>query len=148
MNASIKKEKNNLKKKQVGLIEIHNTVIYVVTKDFNISNYYIESFIYKIYCKLSVLFTAYNKRDIADVGGFTGEKHLDSVNRAIAKYDLFYVHDPVFQEIAKACKVRLHDSNGIEDSYRDLLIEQINSKILNYTDNQIQELLTTIEHGN
>tara|TARA_R110001583_G_scaffold12606_7_gene55751 strand:- start:10042 stop:10488 length:447 start_codon:yes stop_codon:yes gene_type:complete len=148
MNTKTKKVKNKLKNKQVGLMEIHHTVKYVVTKDFDVSNYYINSFIYKIYCKLSVLFTAYNKREIAKVGGFKGEQPLESVNRAIAKYDLFYLHDNMFQEIAKACKVRLHDSNGIEDSYRDLLIEQLNSRFFKYTDNQLQELLTTIENGN
>ena len=54
----------------------------------------------------------------------------------------------MFPEVAKACKSRLHDSNSIEDSCRDLLIEQVNEKIVNYTDDKLQELLTTIENGN
>lgn len=145
---AIKKTNNKLKTKKISLKEIHNTVRYVVDKDFVVSTYYRDSFIYKIYCKLAVLFTPNNKKEIAQVGGFKGEKHIDSVNRAIAKYDLFYVHDLVFPEIAKACKGRLHDSNSIEDSYRDLLIEQVNEKIVNYTDDKLQELLTTIENGN
>ena len=139
---------NNLKTKKISLKEIHNTVKYVVDKEFIVSSYYRDSFIYKIYCKLAVLFTPNNKKEIAEAGGFKGEKHLDSVNRAIAKYDLFYVHDVMFPEVAKACKSRLHDSNSIEDSYRDLLIEQVNEKIVNYTDDKLQELLTNIENGN
>ena len=95
----------------------------------------------------AVLFTPNNKKEIAAAGGFKGEKHLDSVNRAIAKYDLFYVHDVMFPEVAKACKSRLHDSNSIEDSYRDLLIDQVNEKIVNYTDDKLQELLTNIKNN-
>jgi hypothetical protein len=141
---TIKKTNNKLKTKKISLKEIHNTVMYVVDKDFVVSTYYRDSFIYKIYCKLAVLFTPNNKIQIANIGGFKGEKHILSVNRAVAKYDLFYTHDLVFSEIAKACKGRLHDSNSIEDSYRDLLIEQVNEKIINYTDDKLQELLTTI----
>jgi hypothetical protein len=148
METKLKKVNNKLKTKKISLKEIHNTVKYVIDKDFVVSTYYRDSFVYKIYCKLAVLFTPNNKKEIAQAGDFKGEKHIDSVNRAIAKYDLFYVHDLMFSEIAKACKVRLHDSNSIEESYRDLLIEQLNEKIINYTDDKLQELLTTIENGN
>lgn len=144
---TIKKTNNKLKNKKISLKEIHNTVIYIIDNDFVVSTYYRDSFIYKIYCTLAVLFTPNNKKQIANVGGFKGEKHLESVNRAVAKYDLFYKHDLTFSEIAKACKERLHDINSIEDSYRDLLIEQVNQKIVNYTDDKLQELLTTIENN-
>ena len=102
---NIFKEKNTTE--NVSLTKIYNTVIDVVVYGFNISEYYKNSFVYKIYCKLATLHTNEPKKQIAIIGGFTGKKHELSVDKAIEKYNLFYQNDKLFEKVSKACISKL-----------------------------------------
>ena len=109
MNAqNIFKEKNTTE--NVSLTKIYNTVIDVVVYGFNISEYYKNSFVYKIYCKLATLHTNEPKKQIAIIGGFTGKKHELSVDKAIEKYNLFYQNDKLFEKVSKACISKLEET--------------------------------------
>ena len=109
MNAqNIFKEKNTTE--NVSLTKIYNTVIDVVVYGFNISEYYKNSFVYKIYCKLATLHTNEPKKQIAIIGGFKGKKHELSVDKAIEKYNLFYQNDKLFEKVSKACISKLEES--------------------------------------
>ena len=109
MNAqNIFKEKNT--SENISLTKIYNTVIDVVVYGFNISEYYKNSFVYKIYCKLATLHTNEPKKQIAIIGGFTGKKHELSVDKAIEKYNLFYQNDKLFEKVSKACISKLEES--------------------------------------
>ena len=126
MKTLIEKE---LKTKQIPLTEIYNTVVDVVIYGFNISEYYKNSFVYKIYCKLAVFYTKKSKKQIATIGGFRGKNFEMSVDRAIKKYNKFYQNDKLFKKVAKVCKVKLHDSNNIEDSYIEKLIDDLSNVV-------------------
>ena len=109
MNAqNIFKEKNTTE--NVSLTKIYNTVIDVVVYGFNISEYYKNSFVYKIYCKLATLHTNEPKKQIAIIGGFTGKKYELSVDKAIEKYNLFYQNDKLFEKVSKACISKLEET--------------------------------------
>lgn len=142
METIIEKE---LKTKQIPLSEIYNTVVDVVIYGFNISQYYKNSFVYKIYCKLAVSYTKEPKKRIAEIGGFRGKRYEMSVDRAINKYNQFYQNDKLFEKVTKVCKARLHDSNNIEDTYREKLLDEIQNKCEKVTDDKLQEVLSIIQ---
>ena len=93
--------------KNVSLKEIYNTVLDVVVYGYNISNYYKNSFVYNIYCKLAILHTNESKKQIAIIGGFTGKRHETSVDKAIEKYNSFYQNDKLFEKVSRACITKL-----------------------------------------
>tara|TARA_R100001460_G_scaffold38890_1_gene73476 strand:+ start:6067 stop:6519 length:453 start_codon:yes stop_codon:yes gene_type:complete len=149
MNTVLTKPKKELKKKKISLLEIHRTVKFVIDFEFNVPKFYRNIFVYKIYCKLAYLYTSFNKKKIALGGGFTGKDYSLSVNNAMKKYDSYYKHDQLFQEIAKACKGRLHDSNTIEETYAETAREQINFICSNFTDDKLQNVINYLmrEHN-
>ena len=137
--------KNDIKTKKITSTEIYKTVVNVVVYEFNISEYYKNSFVYKIYCKLANSYLRIPKKHIAIDGGFRGINHEASVDRAINKYNEYYQNNKLFKEIAEACKNRLDDSNNVLESYREKLIDEIVGQCNNSTDDKLQEVLSIIQ---
>jgi hypothetical protein len=138
-------EKHNLiKEKEVSLMEIRGTVTDVIYNEFSLSATYKKNIFFKIYAKLSVAYVDTSYLEIASTGGYSGQNYEMIVKKSCKKYDDLFRHDLTFQKIVMACKGRLHDSNSLEETYRETLLDSLNDFFEKLTDDRLQDILSFI----
>ena len=147
--------KNKIEKTMCSLAlnEIYKiTVNTVVNRD--VSKYYLESFVYKIFCKHAMFFGhKEDYKEIAKTGGFTGLNYKSHVLRACSMHDKFVKKHQEFKEISSEC-FELIDSSNKAQRIADLtfmkkeIIESVRDKIKFFSDEEIRELILNINNGN
>ena len=136
----------------LSIKEIYKIVVDVIISK-EVSKYYLESFVYKIYCKHALFFNDEKFKAIAKVGGFNGVTYKQSVLRACLFHDKFLINHQNFREISMECFDKIKSSNKvktIEDisNMKKEVISNITNKIMFFSDNEIKNLILNISNGN
>lgn len=157
MNTETKKVKNNndeIEKQlcSLTLSEIYKIVVGIIKKS-GASKYYLESFVYKIFCKHALFFNDKNYKNIAKVGGFNGVSYKQSVLRACTLHDKFSINHQEFREISKECFDAIQYSNKVKtiadiSNMKKEVISNITNKIMFFSDEDIKNLILNISNGN
>ena len=136
----------------LSIKEIYKIVVDVVLSK-EVSKYYLESFVYKIYCKHALFFNDEKFKAIAKVGGFNGVTYKQSVLRACLFHDKFLINHQNFREISMECFDKIKSSNKVKtigdiSKMKKEVISNITNKIMFFSDEDIKKLVLNIENGN
>ena len=136
----------------LSIKEIYKIVVDVVLSK-EVSKYYLESFVYKIYCKHALFFNDEKFKAIAKVGGFNGVTYKQSVLRACLFHDKFLINHQNFREISMECFDEIKSSNKVKtigdiSKMKKEVISNITNKIMFFSDEDIKNLVLNIENGN
>ena len=136
----------------LSIKEIYKIVVDVVLSK-EVSKYYLESFVYKIYCKHALFFNDEKFKAIAKVGGFNGVTYKQSVLRACLFHDKFLINHQNFREISMECFDAIKSSNKVKtigdiSKMKKEVISNITNKIMFFSDEDIKNLVLNIENGN
>jgi len=136
----------------LSIKEIYKIVVDVVLSK-EVSKYYLESFVYKIYCKHALFFNDEKFKAIAKVGGFNGVTYKQSVLRACLFHDKFLINHQNFREISMECFDKIKSSNKVKtigdiSKMKKEVISNITNKIMFFSDEDIKNLVLNIENGN
>tara|TARA_B110001452_G_scaffold141277_1_gene117466 strand:- start:185 stop:652 length:468 start_codon:yes stop_codon:yes gene_type:complete len=155
MVTKTKINKNKIEKiiRSISINEIYKIIVNtVVNRD--VSKYYLDSFVYKIFCKHALFFASKEDyKEIAQTGGFTGLNYKSHVLRACSVHDRFVKNHQEFKEISNEC-FELIDSSNKAQRIEDLsfmkkeIIESVRDKIKFFSDEEIRELILNINNGN
>ena len=132
--------------------EIYKIVVGIIKKR-GVSRYYLESFVYKIYCKHALFFNDKNYKNIAKVGGFKGINYKSHVLRACSVHDRFVKNHQEFREISEECFDAIQYSKKVKtiadiSNMKKEVISNITNKIMFFSDNEIKNLILNISNGN
>ena len=153
MKTKIKVNKIEKELCSLTLNEIYKIIVNTVINR-NVSKYYLESFVYKIFCKHAMFFNnTEDFKEIAKAGGFNGVSYKSNVLRACSMHDKFIDKHQEFKEISNEC-FELIDSSNKSKTIADLssmkkeIIENVSQKIMFFSDDKIRELILNINNGN